>query len=65
MEGKEKVAMFDDNEYLDYDRLVDESDDLLDDDYYGSDDDKYDYDLDNEKEFDCYYHNIADELIDD
>ncbi len=56
--------MFDDNEYLDYDRLVDESDDLLDDDYYGSDD-EYDYDLDNEKEFDCYYHNIADELIDD
>ncbi len=56
--------MFDDNEYLDYDRLVDESDDLLDDDYYGSDD-EYDYDLDNDKEFDCYYHNIADELIDD
>ena len=50
----------DDNEYIDYDRLVDDADDLLDEDYY-SDDDEYDL----EYEFDCYYHNIADELIDD
>lgn len=49
----------DDNEYIDYDRLVDDADDLLDEDYYD------DYDLENEREFDCYYHNVADELIDD
>lgn len=54
--------MFDDNEeYLNYDRLVDESDDLFDD--YDSDDDGYD--MQNEQEFDCYYHNLTDELIDD
>lgn len=53
----------DDNEYIDYDRLVDDADDLLDEDYYS--DDEYDYDLENEREFDCYYHNVADELIDD
>ena len=56
--------MFDDNdEYIDYDRLVDDSEDLMDDTYYS--DDQYDYDYANEREFDCYYHNIADELIDD
>lgn len=56
--------MFDDNnEYLDYDRLVDDSEDLLDDDYYEYN--EYDYDLENESEFDSYYHNITDELIDD
>ena len=56
--------MFDDNnEYIDYDRLVDDSEDLLDEDYYS--DDEYGYDYDNEREFDCYYHNVADELIDE
>jgi hypothetical protein len=61
---RRKVAMFENVYEYDYDRMVDDSEDLMDDDYYGSDD-EYDYDLDNEKEFDCYYHNIADELIDD
>ena len=51
----------DDNEYIDYDRLVDDADDLLDEEYYGDDD----YDLDNEREFDCYYHTVTEELIDD
>jgi hypothetical protein len=57
--------MFDDNnEYIDYDRLIDDSEDLMDDDYYG-DDDQYDYDYANEREFDCYYHTLADELTDE
>ena len=56
--------MFENVYEYDYDRMINDSEDLMDDDYYDSDD-EYDYDLDNEKEFDCYYHNIADELIDD
>ena len=48
----------------DYDRIVDNADDLLDDDYYDGGD-IYDYDLMNEREFDCYYHNITDELVDE
>ena len=55
--------MFDNDEYIDYDRIVDDSDDLLDEDYYS--DDEYGYDLDNEQEFDCYYHTLADELVDE
>lgn len=54
-----------DHEYeYDYDRMVDDSEDLLDDEYYYSDD-EYDYDYDNEKEFDCYYHNITEEIADE
>jgi len=49
--------MFEDAYEYDYDRMVADSDDL---DLY---DDEYDYD-DIENEFDCYYHNITDELID-
>ena len=56
--------MFDDNnEYIDYDRLIDDSEDLMDDEYYSNEYDDYDYG--NEREFDCYYHNITDELIDE
>ena len=56
--------MFDDNdEYIDYDRLVDESEDLLDDEYYNEDD--YNPISDNYREFDYYYHNLTDELTDE
>ena len=34
-------------------------------DEYYDDNDIYEYDLANEREFDCYYHNITDELIDE
>jgi hypothetical protein len=44
----------------DYDRVVDDSDDLLEDEDYA---DAYDYV--NEREFDCYYHTLADELADE
>jgi hypothetical protein len=47
----------------DYDRVVDDSDDLLEDEDYS--DDSYDYDYVNEREFDCYYHTLADELADE
>jgi hypothetical protein len=47
----------------DYDRVVDDSDDLLEDEDYT--DDSYDYDYVNEREFDCYYHTLADELADE
>lgn len=43
----------------DYDRIVEDSDELYIEDFH---DDEYDYDLSNEREFDCYYHNVIDEL---
>ena len=49
--------MFDDDIYLDYDSIVNDAEPLY-------EDDEYDYDYTNEREFDCYYHNITDELID-
>ncbi len=50
--------MFDDNEYIDYDAIIDDSDDLLEDEYY---DDSYE-DVD---EYNFYYHNMTDEIIDE
>ena len=49
--------------FEDYQSIIDNSEDLYDDneDYR---DDEYDYDYENEKEFDCYYHTLADEIID-
>jgi hypothetical protein len=47
----------------DYDRLADDADDLLEDEDYT--DDSYDYDYINEREFDCYYHTLNDELADE
>lgn len=54
--------MFDDEVYQDYDSILQDADPLYEDEDYR--DDEYDYDLTNEREFDCYYHNITDELID-
>lgn len=54
--------MFDDDIYLDYDSIVSDADPLYEDEDYS--DDEYDYDYQNEREFDCYYHTLADELID-
>lgn len=54
--------MFDEDEYIDYDRLVDDSDDLLDDDYY---DDFEEYEDDHSFEWDNYYHNLVDDIIDE
>ena len=50
--------MFDDEVYYDYDSIVNDSDPLY-------EDDEYDYIDYNEREFDCYYHTITDELIDE
>jgi hypothetical protein len=44
----------------DYDRVVDDADDLLEDEY-----DDFSNDYVNEREFDCYYHTLADELADE
>ena len=52
--------MFDDNIYYDYNSIINDSEPLYEDEDYS--DDEYDYQ--NEREFDCYYHNITDELID-
>jgi hypothetical protein len=52
------VAMFDEDIYLDYESIVNDTDPLYEDEDYS--DDEYDYS--NEREFDCYYHNIVDEL---
>jgi hypothetical protein len=52
------VAMFDEENYYDYESILEDTDPLYEDDDYS--DDEYDYS--NEREFDCYYHNIIDEL---
>jgi len=48
--------MFEDFDY-DYNHILDNVDDLYEEEDYD--------DIDNEKEWDSYYHNIADELVDD
>jgi hypothetical protein len=55
--SKEKLAMFDDDIYLDYNSILEDTDPLY-------EEDEYDYVDANEREFDCYYHTITDELID-
>jgi len=52
--------MFEDFDY-DYNHILEDVDDL----YEEEDYDDNEYDIDNEKEWDSYYHNIADELVDD
>jgi hypothetical protein len=49
--------MFEDFDY-DYNHILEDADDL---DLYEDDE----YDMEDEKEWDNYYHNIADELVDD
>jgi len=48
--------MFEDFDY-DYNNILEDVDDLYEEEDYD--------DIDNEKEWDSYYHNIADELVDD
>ena len=53
--------MFDDVYDFDYDRVVEDTDELYDDeDFWGED--IYDDEYTNEREYDCYYHNVVDEL---
>lgn len=52
--------MFEDEYEFDYSRVIEDTDELYEDDFYT--DDEYDYDLNNEREYDCYYHNVVDEL---
>ena len=53
----------DDGIEYDYKRILEDSDDLYEDDME-FDDDEYDYDSTNTIQYDCYYHTIANELID-
>lgn len=55
--------MFDEDIYYDYDSIANDAEDLYEDEDHGSDD-EYDYDYCNEREFDCYYHTLTNELID-
>lgn len=50
--------MFDEENYYDYESILEDTDPLYEDEDYS--DDEYNYS--NEREFDCYYHNIIDEL---
>ena len=54
--------MFDDEYEFDYDRIIEDTDELYDEDEDIYTDDEYDYDYMNEQEYDCYYHNVMDEL---
>ena len=53
--------MFEDEYEFDYDRVVEDTDELYDDDDFWSED-IYDDEYDNEPEYDYYYHNVVDEL---
>ncbi len=61
---KEKVAMFENEYEFDYDRIVEDTDELYEYADYSDEpeEDEYDYDYTNEREYDCYYHNVMDEL---
>jgi hypothetical protein len=52
--------MFDEDNYYDYDSIIRDADDLYDDDYDFDDIENVD-----EQEWENYYHNITDELIDE
>lgn len=53
--------MFEDEYEFDYDRVADDADELYDDEDFWSED-IYEDDYSNEREYDCYYHNVMDEL---
>jgi len=58
--------MFEDEYEFDYDRVVEDAEELYEyADYSDEPDDEYDYDYANEREYDCYYHNVMDELDND
>jgi hypothetical protein len=54
--------MFDEDNYYDYDSIIKDADDLYEDEY-----NDWDNDIENveHKEWENYYHNIADEIIDE
>ena len=55
--------MFEDEYEFDYDRVVEDTDELYDDDEdFWSEDIYEDDEYANEREYDCYYHNVMDEL---
>lgn len=58
--------MYEDEYEFDYDRVVDDADELYDYADYSDEPDYEDYsdsdEYENEREFDCYYHNVMDEL---
>lgn len=61
--------MFDDNEYeYDYDRIIDDTDDLMEgfEDEYNPDPDEYDYQYEDENEpnWENYYHNLTEDIDD-
>ena len=58
--------MCEDEYEFDYDRVVEDAEELYEyADYSDEPDDEYDYDYANEREYDCYYHNVMDELDND
>jgi hypothetical protein len=54
------MAMFEDEYEFDYDRIVEDTEDLYEDEEYQED--EYDYYHFNEHEYQCYYHNVIDEI---
>ena len=56
---KEKAAMFNDEYEFDYDRVVEDSDALYEDDFF---DDSDAYDIPDQQDYEYYYHNVVDEL---
>ena len=54
--------MYEDEYEFDYDRVVEDTDELYDDDEDFWSEDIYDDEYTNEREYDCYYHNVMDEL---
>lgn len=58
------MSMYDyeDDYEFDYDRVAEDADDLYDYGNYSDEPDPDEYEYQNEQEFDCYYHNVMDEL---
>jgi len=56
--SKGEMTMYDEYEF-DYDRIVEDTDALYEDDYF---DDGDDYDYPDQPEYEYYYHNVVDEL---
>lgn len=51
--------MYTDDYEFDYDRVIEDADELYE---YADYSDEPEYEEDDEREFDCYYHNVMDEL---
>ena len=57
--------MFEDEYEFDYDRVVEDTDELYDDEDFWSEDIYEEDEYSNEREYDLYYHNVVDELDND